>query len=195
MKKRKWKHQKWLALCLAIVCFGGTTAYFTAFDKRVNTVAVGRNVSEIEEDFPKPTPVPVKDDPEYKKTVWVTNTSGAENGFNVDCYVRVALSYSDYDIGRALILKNLDTANWCYNPEDGYYYYTKVLKEGESTTPLFTGFSIDSGNLDSTYMQESDTFTIQVYEESIQAGTFADYQSAWKYYSSSLDMSGKVAGI
>lgn len=195
MKKKKWKNQKWLALCLAVICFGGTTAYFTAFDNRLNTAAVGRNTSEIEEDFPKPTPGPLENDPEYKKTVWVTNASSAEEGFNVDCYVRVALSYSDYDIGSALVLKNLDTVNWIYNPEDGYYYYKNVLEEGASTTPLFTGFSIESEQADTTYLEESDTFTIQIYEESIQAGSFADYQSAWRYYSSPLDMDGKVAGI
>ena len=124
-----------LAGFAAVLCMGSTMAYLTSYDQAENQIAVGRNETKIEEDFPTPAPIPLEENPEYQKTVWVTNQSGGQGG-SVDCYVRVSLSYSDEDIGRAVVLRNLDTANWKYNGADGYYYYTKILAKGESTTPL-----------------------------------------------------------
>lgn len=167
-----------LALGLGI---GGTAAYLTSFDQRENTVAVGHNTTGTEEEFPDPTPVPADEDPAFTKKVWVTNCSSGEEGFNVDCYVRLSLGYSDHDIGKAVVLNGLDTDNWIYG-EDGYYYYRHILKEGQSTSPLFTGFSIDSARLEDTYMDQLQEFKIQVYEESVQSAGFSDYQSAWDFY-------------
>lgn len=160
---------------------GGTAAYLTSFDQKENTVAVGHNTTETEEEFPDPTPIPVDENPEFVKKVWVTNCSSGEEGFNVDCYVRVSLGYSNNDIGDAVILKNLDTDNWVYK-NDGYYYYRYVLKEGESSKPLFTGFSIDSSRVDDTYLNQIQEFKIQIYEESVQSTGFSDYEEAWNYY-------------
>ena len=95
-------------------------------------------------------------------------------------YARLSLGYSNHDIGKAVVLKNLDRINWI--KEDGYYYYRYPLKEGQSTTPLFTGFYIDFSRMDKTYLNQIAEFRIQVYEESVQAEGFSDYLSAWKYY-------------
>lgn len=165
-----------------ILCIGGTAAYFSDFDQVQNRVAVGRNTTEIREEFPEPPDPEDEETPEYKKTVWVTNTSPAEKEFNVDCYVRTSISYSNYDVGRAVTLLGLDTVNWIYNRADGYYYYKNILKEGESTTPLFTGFRINKQNMEPLYLDTIRDFQINVYEESVAAGIFQDYQSAWKYY-------------
>ncbi len=165
-----------------LLCVGGTMSYFSDFDQARNHVAVGRNTTEIYEEFPDPPDPGEEEKPEYKKTVWVGNTSPSENGFNVDCYVRVSLSYSNYDIGRAVTLLGLDTDNWVYHKEDGYYYYRKVLKEGESTSPLFTGFQIDRNKVEKLYLDTIDDFQINLYEESVEASDFQDYQSAWKFY-------------
>lgn len=185
---RRWfLHRSACAVVAAgVICIGGTAAYFSGFDQVQNRVAVGRNTTEIKEDFPEP-PDPGDDDtPEYKKTVWIGNTTSAEKGFNVDCYIRAALSYSNYDIGKAVTLIGLDTVNWVYNSDDGYYYYRKLLKEGENTTPLFTGFQIDRSRMDKLYWDTINDFQIHVYEESVESGDFADYQSAWKYYLNSV---------
>lgn len=170
-------------IALAVTfCIGGTVAFFSDYDKAENRVAVGRNDTEIYEEFPDPSDPGDNETPEYKKTVWVGNTSQSEKGFNVDCYVRMSLSYSNWDIGKAVTLLGLDTANWVYNSEDGYYYYRSILKEGEVTAPLFTGFRINRKNVDDIYQDMIDEFQINVYEESIEAADFADYQSAWTYY-------------
>ena len=64
----------------------------------------------------------------------------------------------------------------------GFYYYKKILREGEKTTPLFTGIFIDASKLEKTYLDQIDTFEVQIYEESVQAAGFGDYKSAWEYY-------------
>ena len=173
-----------LAVLAGMLGISGTAAYQTAFDGTVNRISVGNNTTFIEEEFPDPTPVPLEEDPEYQKKVWVSNTASGEDGHNVDCYVRIALGYSNSDIGKAVTLKNLDTENWVYK-DDGYYYYKKLLREGESTTPLFTGVSIDSSRVEQSFLDTISEFEIQVYEESVQAEGAEDYEGAWRHWQAS----------
>ncbi len=182
MKGHKIHKSVYVISVVMILGIGGTGAYFSDFDQAENRVAVGRNTTEIHEEFPDPPDPGEKEKPEYKKTVWVGNHSSQEKGFNVECYVRISLSYSNYDIGRAVTLLGLDTANWIYNVEDGYYYYRKPLKEGEASSALFTGFQIDRSKLEKLYLDTIDDFQINVYEESVSALGFKDYQSAWRFY-------------
>lgn len=39
----------------------------------MNTAAVGSVITEIDEDFPDPTPTPMGDNPSYKKEIWTGN--------------------------------------------------------------------------------------------------------------------------
>ncbi len=158
----------------------------TAYLQRTNRIAVGRNSTIIEEHFPDPDPVPVPENPEYKKKVWVTNRTGAEEGYNVDCYIRMAVSYSNSDLGKAVTLENLNTRDWEYQ-EDGYYYYRGILKEGQSAPALFTGFSIDPELVEDRYQLFISSFSVSVYEESVQAEGFSNYQDAWTYYLNPLE--------
>lgn len=169
----------------------GTFAFLTASDKQENLLAAGHNTTTIEEEFPKPPTVPVTENPEYTKTVRAANRTSAENGFGVDCYVRIMLSYSNSDIGRAVTLQGLNTQEWVYHEDDGYYYYTGVLKEGQQTPPLFTGFRIDSGKVEDAWKRWIDEFSIEIYEESVQAEGFSDYQSAWSYFTKPVSRGGK----
>ena len=145
--------------------------FTTNYDKKTNTAAAGLLPIEIEESNPMTE----------EKTVWITNTYGGESGFNCDCYVRAMLSYSNYDIAKALTLNNLDTTNWVYNTSDGYYYYKKVLKEGQSTTPLFSGFSVNKDLVDTTYIGTNENLEINVYCEAYTADGFSSYKDAWKH--------------
>ena len=181
MKKSRWKETAGIALMAGVLGIGGTFAWFTAYDKKENLLAVGHNTTTITEDFPKPSPIPIPENPEYKKTVCVSNYTSGENGFGVDCYVRVMLSCSNSDIGNAVTLLGLNTTDW-EQRSDGYYYYKKILREGQKTTPLFTGFRIDSSQVMDTYRPWLDEFSIEVYEESVQAEGFADAQSAWAHF-------------
>lgn len=166
---------------MIIAGVGTTYAYFSDYDKTVNQFVVGRNVTEIEEDFPGPTPTPTDTGRKFKKVVQVTNNSEEEIA-NVDCFVRILVTFSNYDIGKAVTLIGLDTVNWIYNDTDGYYYYKKILKKGNTTTPLFTGFKIDDEKVDEQYLESIKNFQINIYEESIQSGEFTNYRTAWDYY-------------
>lgn len=181
----KFKKKKIIAAIVlaGILGTGKTSAYLTDYDQAVNQVSVGHNTTEIVENFPTPTPKPVSENPRYPKTVQVSNAASG-GGFSVDCFVRVSLSYSNYDIGKAVTLTGLDTSNWIY--KDGYYYYKNILKKNQTTTPLFTGFTIDSAKVDTSCRDSIYDFSIQVYEESIQCGEFTSYSQAWDYYLNSV---------
>lgn len=163
----------------------GTVAYQSAFDTAENVLRPGNITSEIGEDFPNPPTIVPDKDIDVPKKIWVSNSPSDEEHIAVNCYVRVSLGYSDSDIGKAVSLQNVDTKNWVYG-DDGYYYYTQIVHEGESTSQLCTGFRIDYTRLEQKYWKLLKEFQIQVYEESIEADPFEDYRKAWAYYTSDL---------
>lgn len=179
MRKHSLKMMIPVLLLTLSATTGISSAYLTAYDETKNKISVGNNTTEITEEFPDPTPIEPDEIRQYSKKVQVTNLSARNDGSSVDCYVRVSLGYSNSDIKKALTLTNLDTENWTLL-EDGFYYYSKVLKEGESTTPLFTGFSIDGSKVEKEYLDLISAFEIQVYEESIQAFGANSCFEAWQ---------------
>ena len=179
MKNRKRLAMAGAVLLGFVLGIGGTNAYLTSHDQMINTIGIGKNTTTIEEDFPIPSPIPEDENSDIPKEVRIVNGQG--EAALVDCYVRVSVGYSNSDIGRAAVLKQLDRTNWL-EAEDGFYYYKKILREGEKTTPLFTGIFIDASKLEKTYLDQIDTFEVQIYEESVQAAGFGDYKSAWEYY-------------
>ena len=191
----KLKRPVFLLLTTGLLCATGTAAYFSDFEKKINSAAVGYVTMEIEEDFPDPTPTPMENGPSYRKEIRIGNFSGSVKGFQADCYVRMSLSYSNDDIGRGVKLTGLDTANWVYNSQDGYYYYRKKISEGEKTTPLCTGFQIDPQKIDDTYRDSIKDFEINVYEEAVQAEGFSDYESAWRYFSDPVSAQAERRGM
>ena len=54
----------------------------------------------------------------------MSNNPSGQNQTGTDCYVRVAVGYSNSDIGKAVTMKNTDSENWIYG-DDGFYYYKK----------------------------------------------------------------------
>lgn len=163
----------------------GVSAYQSAYDEAENIVIPGNIVSEIEEEFPKPPAITPDQDVDISKKIWVSNNPSGQSTSSTDCYVRVAIGYSDSDIGKAVRLKNEDSTNWIYS-DDGFYYYKKIVREGESTTQLCSGFQIDHTRLEKKYWKLLKEFEIQVYEESVEAEPFENYQKAWSYYTSDL---------
>ena len=170
----KLKRPVFLLLTTGLLCATGTAAYFSDFEKKINSAAVGYVTTEIEEDFPDPTPTPMENGPSYRKEIRIGNFSGSVKGFRADCYVRMSLSYSNDDIG--------------------YYYYRKKISEGEKTTPLCTGFQIDPQKIDDTYRDSIKDFEINVYEEAVQAEGFSDYESAWRYFSDPVSAQAERRG-
>ena len=88
----KLKRPFFLLLITGLLCATGTAAYFSDFEKKINSAAVGYVTTEIEEDFPDPTPTPMENGPSYRKEIRIGNFSGSVKGFQADCYVRMSLS-------------------------------------------------------------------------------------------------------
>lgn len=183
MKNRKRLAMAGAVLLGFVLGIGGTNAYLTSHDQMVNTIGIGKNTTTIEEDFPIPSPIPEDENSDIPKEVRIVNGQG--EAALVDCYVRVSVGYSNSDIGRAAVLKQLDRTNWL-EAEDGFYYYKKILREGESTTQLCTGFLIDHARVEKKYWKLLNEFQIQVYQESVEARPFDNYQKAWEYYTGEL---------
>ena len=154
---------------------GKTYAYLTDSDSVVNPVRPGCNETNITEDFPDTPPKDPEDSPVYNKTV--TISAPKTSGYNVDCYVRARILYSNSDLGDAVILSGMDSS-WV-RASDGWYYYTKKLAEGGTTAPLFTKVQFDSSRLTRDTRKYAEDFSISIYEESVQAGSSTDYKNAW----------------
>ena len=130
----------------------GTAAYQSAYDKAGNIVTPGNISSEIGEDFPNPPTIVPDKDIDIAKKIWVSNNPSGQNQTGTDCYVRVAVGYSNSDIGKAVTMKNTDSENWIYG-DDGFYYYKKILRDGEATTQLCTGFLIDHARVEKKILE------------------------------------------
>lgn len=173
MKKMSRKKKTKMAAAVFGICvltaigvIAGTSAYLTDNAEVVNEIWAGWNETKTEEEFPTPTPVSPGET--VIKKVQIRNTG------KVPCYIRVALIVSEGTV----TLEGLDTESWV-DGQDGYYYWQNVVQPGESTGELFTGVRVD-------HQTESETVTVTVYEESVQAvcGSvpYKDYREAWKYY-------------
>ena len=53
-------------------------------------------------------------------------------------------------------------------------------------TQLCTGFLIDHARVEKKYWKLLNEFQIQVYQESVEARPFDNYQKAWEYYTGEL---------
>lgn len=172
-----------LFLFAATVGREGALAYLSSFEQKTNIATVGYNETSIEEEFPNITPTPVEKDPHYIKKIQILNTGGIKDTALSDCYVRAELSYSNSDIGNAVILDGLNKTDWVYR--DGFYYYNHILKKGEATPPLITGFHIDHHKINAKYQPLLKDFEMNIYEESVQAEGFSNVWDAFAYYSGS----------
>ena len=168
-----------LAFLTIMLISGTTSAFFTDYDEKSNQVKIGFEETEITEDFPTPDPVPVSEDPEFKKTVQIHNKQSGSLS-NTDCYVRARILFSNSEIGNAATLNGLDTAAWVLS-EDGYYYYQNILHEGETTAPVFTSVSIDSSKIPESAADYFTGFRVTIYEESISAGCYSSWKEAWQH--------------
>ena len=146
---------------------GSIGAYMTDMDSASNVMSIGNNTIEIVENF-QPPEGGYKGGEVIPKEVKVTNIE------SVPCYVRVYLesTYNERDI--VYINNTVDDylqhipfdvvfSDW-FVGVDGWYYYSKPLDVGESTTNLIDSVKYLYDN-DWYYLRDID---IYVYSESIQ---------------------------
>ncbi len=176
--RRKWISAGGILLLGACMLTGSTMAFFTDQDSAENIFRPGHQTSTIVEEFPETTPVPPDTNPTFQKKVTIQNSTESDN---VSCYVRARILYSNSDIGDLVVLHDLDLTNWSLE-SDGYYYYKSKLENGASTTPLFTSFTLDSSRAAEESFFYAEDFSLTIYEESIQADGYSDYQAAWNSF-------------
>ena len=160
-------------LCLVFVIglFGihPMIAYLSDADDAVNDFIIGGNTIELIETFIPPEEL--TPGVSFTKDVSVYNTGES------DCYVRIKAVFTDSDMEKYCSV-NYNTNNFIYNADDGFWYYTDVLKSGTTSPSLFTTVSLDS-DMSSGEIKD---FDILVYTESYQSKGFDDYESAWTHY-------------
>ena len=61
MKEKLLKVPIFFLFVTGVLCALRTAAYFSDYDDKMNTAAVGSVITEIDEDFPDPTPTPMGD--------------------------------------------------------------------------------------------------------------------------------------
>ncbi|MGL4608018.1 MAG: hypothetical protein ACRCU3_11200 [Eubacteriaceae bacterium] len=160
---------------LAALLLMGTFAWFVASDSIVNAFKAQFifNVN-LEESFtPRES---VKDGETIEKRVSVTNTR------DVEAFVRVMVfpvitkdgKPLEAQIGNQIELKNLNTTQWI-DGEDGYYYYLKTLKKGETAETLFTDVVM---NFKGNTSYEDGLLEIIVKSEAIDTNQY-NYRLSW----------------
>lgn len=200
MQKKKTMVACLLALA-ALLGFGAVYAYLTYQKSLMNRFTVGVNEITVTEDYNPPDEIIPGKETEFKKAVNARNTG------NTPCYIRVRLEYSDSDMMQYCenilndhsapagdwgdFIEEYSEGNWVYGT-DGYYYYTKKVEPGESTSYLMETVRVNAP-IDAP--EELNDFEIYVYMESIQtlvnredgnggqtAEEASGYEEAWEQF-------------
>lgn len=152
-------------LLLLMMMVGGRTIYgwFTDQSRQDNTLSVGMNEVEIEEEFPDPE---LKPGEKIKKEVTFTNTGRGP------MYVRACCLFSSKEAEEGARLL-MGSSRWEL-AEDGYYYYTDIVNPKERTEVLLYGLTWESE-------EEITDFDLTVYTESVQAAGHENSREAFAH--------------
>lgn len=156
-------------LLIAFVAVGMTYAYIYSSNIKVNTFEIGENVSQITEEFEEPTYDQMVPGGKVTKDVKVTNTG-------MPSYVRVYVAISSSDFEETFSI-DWNTTDWTQG-SDGYWYYNKVVGEGESTSSLMTTVTFNDKITDFKNKVKN-AEGISVYEETVQAQGFSSAVEAF----------------
>lgn len=157
----------------AAVAAGSTLAYFTAEDTAENVITTG-NIDIAINEYKKgtdsdaletyiPQTEPLMPGETVSKVVKVENTGGGS------AYIRAKINLyfeNDNSLSTEPVQLSINTDDWTYNTDDGYYYYNDILDTGLETEPLFESFTLDSfaGN-----EYENQTLIIDIDAQAIQS--------------------------
>ena len=155
------------AICLAITAIG-TLAYLTSEGTAHNVITTGGVEIAVQEWADEDKQTPFEDLEGIMPGMTVTKIAEIKNTGASDAWVRVKVEKNIKLQGEGtsdtgLVELTLNTADW--TEKDGYYYYTKVLKPGEVTAPIFTAvtFKPDMGN-----EYQNATATVDVTAQAVQ---------------------------
>ena len=165
--KRKLLILSVLAICVAILA-AGSLAYFTSEGKAHNVITTGGVEIAVQEWADEDKQTPFEDLEGIMPGMTVTKIAEIKNTGASDAWVRVKVEKNiklqgEVTPDTSLVELTLNTADW--TEKDGYYYYTKVLKPGEVTAPIFTAvtFKPDMGN-----EYQGATATVDIVAQAVQ---------------------------
>ena len=165
--KRKLLILSVLAICIATLA-AGTLAYFTSEGKAHNVITTGGVKIAVQEWADENKQTPFEDLEGIMPGMTVTKIAEIKNTGASDAWIRVLITKNIKLQGEgtpdtALVELTLNTTDW--TEKDGYYYYTKALKPGEVTAPVFTAvtFNATMGN-----EYQNATATVDVAAQAVQ---------------------------
>ena len=167
--KKKWTIATVLLLAVALLAVG-TWAYFSAVGTADNVITMGsvKLVLHDEDGAGQPfTTVSAMPGSVVDKIVYVENAGSGAFYTRVKITPEVVAANGEIiplDASKRLLTLDLNDSDWVPGT-DGYYYYTKALKPGEVTTPIFTAvtFKADMGN-----EYQNATATVDVSAQAVQ---------------------------
>ena len=161
------------AICLAITAIG-TLAYFTSEGTAHNVITTGGVEIAVQEWADEDKQTPFEDLEGIMPGMTVTKIAEIKNTGASDAWVRVKVEKNIKLQGEgtpdtSLVELTLNTTDW--TEKDGYYYYSKPLKPGEVTAPIFTAvtFKPDMGN-----EYQNATATVDVVAQAVQTANNGD---------------------
>lgn len=213
MENKSLKYKMGLLIAVMILVGSAlfTVSYLADNETHSNALNIGINDIEITENFTPPTSAPTED---FLKKIAVTNPANTSTKKRVPCYVRVYIGFSDSRIAEKASVKKEGSAtyytflnnfrsnlpaNWVYIPEaasgdgallGGYFYYTKILKPGETTNSLTERFKVQFASAEELEELAPNGYDINVYAESVSTldkngaeftGT-DPYKQAWREF-------------
>ncbi len=171
--KRKLLILSVLAICIATLA-AGTIAFFTAEGKAHNVITTGGVEIAVQEWADVEKTKPFEDLTGVMPNTTVTKIAEIKNTGASDAWVRVKVEKSIKLQGEGtpdtgLVELTINTTDW--TEKDGYFYYTKALKPGEVTAPIFTAvtFKADMGN-----EYQNATATVDVSAQAVQTANNGD---------------------
>lgn len=171
--KKKLLYIAAIVICLSIMA-SETFAYYTRKDTARNVITSGGVAIELVEQrlvngklepFPN-EPIPVMPTVEVSKIVSVKSLE-REAWIRADYTVTVigadGKQIEDENMDKIILIEP-NGKNWV--EKDGWWYYTKALGTGESTTPLFDKVCFSGPNMDNKY--QGSTVTVKVITQAVQ---------------------------
>ena len=165
--KRKLLILSVLVICIATLAVG-TLAYFTSEGTAHNVITTGGVEIAVQEWADEGRQTPFEDLTGIMPGMTVTKIAEIRNTGASEAWVRVKVEKNFKLQGEgtpdtSLVELTLNTTDW--KEKDGYYYYTKALKPGEVTAPIFTAvtFKPDMGN-----EYQNATATVDVFAQAVQ---------------------------
>ncbi len=148
--KRKLLIVSVLAILVAVTA-AGTLAYFTDTGTAHNVITTGNVDIELKEWADEAREQPFEDKTGVMPGMKVTKIVEVKNTGTGAAFLRLYVEKNVNDADgkpmnsekSKLVSLNFNKTEWTYSESDGYYYYNRALKPGETTEPLFTTVTFD----------------------------------------------------